>query len=181
MGFSPLVTTKRRRQGLFNVILSFWTLSWVKDQTIAFSNISNALKPDGKLLIMYPLRHDTYDIAEALIKQSQWQGFFKNKFQLRPFMTEEQYMNTCHSEYMETSVIKKEILCHFSSAAEMHASIRSWMSHLDVLPNEELKQAFLIDFTEAYLKHRGLSEPIMFFSVLEVSGKKKAPYLTARM
>lgn len=127
---------------------------------------------------MYPMRHDAYDVAEQIIQKSHWQEFFKGGIHLRPFMTEEQYRSACHSECMEISVTNKEIPCHFSSISEMQASIGSWMSHLDHLPNETLKQSFLDEFTQAYLSHRGLSEPTMFFSVLEVSGKKLAPSST---
>ena len=129
----------------FDVIVSFWTLSWVEDQSLAFANMIKALKPNGRLLIMYPMRHDAYDVAAELIKQSQWQEYFKGDFKLRPFMTKEQYRRTCHSAQMEISVTHKKIPCHFSSTTEMQASIQSWMSHLDLLPTNELKQTFLDD------------------------------------
>lgn len=167
-----------RYENQFDAIVSFWTLSWVENQALAFSNITHALKPDGKFLIMYPMRHDAYDVAEQIIQKSHWQEFFKDGVHLRPFMTEEQYLSACHSECMAMSVANKEIPCRFSSISEMQASIGSWMSHLDHFPNEALKQSFLDEFTQAYLSHRGLSEPTMFFSVLEVSGKKLAPSST---
>lgn len=162
----------------FDVIVSFWTLSWVENQALAFENITNALKPNGKLLIMYPMKHDAYNVADELIKQTQWQKFFSSGIQLRPFMTKEQYISACHSEQMELSINSKEIPCHFSSIAEMKSSIQSWMRHLDLLPSDDLKKTFLNEFTEAYLKHRRISEPTMFFSVLEISGNKTSPKAT---
>lgn len=52
----------------FHLIVSFWTLSWVENQALALIKIVNALKPNGQMFLMYPLRHDAYDVADQMLK-----------------------------------------------------------------------------------------------------------------
>ena len=56
----------------------------MKDLTWAYENSRNALKPDEKILIMPAKRHNAYDIAEELVKQSRCKVFFKKALLDRP-------------------------------------------------------------------------------------------------
>jgi trans-aconitate methyltransferase len=157
----------------FDVILSFWALSWVADQKLAIKNVVNALKPGGRMFLMYPMRHDAYDVAGKIIAYPKWKKYFEGYPSPRPFVTEAEYRELLHSiGEAKISVTQKELPCEFESYSEMQASIRSWMAYLDRLPDERLKQEFLDEFTQAYVKHRKVNRPIMYFSILEISGFK---------
>lgn len=160
-------------QNCFDMVVSFWTLSWVDNQVLALKNIVASLKPGGKMLLMYPMRHDAYNIADEMIKYPRWKKYFDNVFSPRPFITESEYRGIINSiSEASMTVAQKEIPCHFESYIEMQASIRSWMSYLDNLPEEKLKKEFLKEFTEKYINYRKETTPVMYFNILEIRGVK---------
>jgi len=161
-------------QNTFDVAISFWTLSWVENQLVALQNIVNALKPNGRMYLMYPMRHDAYDVADIMISSPYWRKYFGDSFLPRPFVSETSYKEIASAVIdAELTVNRLEIPCLFESWSEMQESIRSWMPHLDHLPNEKLKQEFVDEFVHEYANHRRVTTPIMYFNVLEITGSKK--------
>ncbi len=159
----------------FDVIVSFWTLSWVNNQSLALSNIVRSLKPGGTLLLMYPLRHDAYEVADKLIKSEKWKTTFKDFNSPRPFVSRDYYESIIASiPSVDFTVKSKALPCVFNSREEMQSSIKSWMSYLDYIESDALKTRFLDDFTDAYLSFSNLANDHfeMYFNVLEISGHK---------
>lgn len=158
----------------FDVVVSFWTLSWVpkEHQVKALQNIVGSLKEGGRLLLMYPMRHDAYDVVNQVIVRDEWKDYFVNYEQPREFISEEFYRNEIINQISITMhVTKKEIACDYTSDKEMIDSINCWLGHVDVVP-EEKKEKFLISVAEAYKKHRGINKPTMYYSTLEITGQK---------
>lgn len=54
----------------FDAIVSFWCLQWVRDMPKAMENIYNALKPDGKVLLLFPAGDDPYILGYYALKES---------------------------------------------------------------------------------------------------------------
>lgn len=161
----------------FDAAVSFWTLSWVpmELQARALGNIIESLVENGRLLLMYPMRHDAYDVVEQVIAKPEWRDYFIDYPPPREFITEEKYRSDIISHMpMELHVEKKEIPCRYNDDKEMRLSINCWLSHVDKIP-VELKESFLVDVAESYKRHRGISEPIMYYSTLEITGEKPAP------
>lgn len=159
----------------FDIAISFWTLSWIPfdDQLAALNNIIRSLNESGKLFLMYPMKHDAYDVVSEVIKMPKWVDYFTNYGMPRSFITDEQYQEEIIRNIpMELGIVKKEIECRYQDDNEMMASINCWLAHVDQLPSEQEKQQFLLDVTSAYKKHRGITEPIMYYSVLEITGSK---------
>lgn len=161
-------------EDFFDVAVSFWTLSWIPmaDQLHALNNIIQSLNEHGKLFLMYPLRHDAYDVVDMVIKKPEWQEYFSEYSLPRPFITEEQYTDEILAYIpMDINVAKKEIECRYTDDEEMMASINCWLSHVDEIPQDK-KHQFLLDVANSYKQHRGISEPIMYYSTLEITGEK---------
>lgn len=165
---------KINHQNSFDVAISFWTLSWVDNQLLALQNIVSALKPGGRMYLMYPMRHDAYDVAEQMTTSLYWRKYFDDSFLARPFVSETSYREIANAvKDAELAINRLEVPCLFESWSEMQASIRSWMPHLDHLPNDKLKQEFVDEFVQEYANYRRVTTPIMYFNVLEITGSKK--------
>jgi ubiquinone/menaquinone biosynthesis C-methylase UbiE len=163
------------KENYFDIAVSFWTLSWIpmKDQIKALNNIIRSLNEDGKLFLMYPMRHDAYDVVDAVIKMPRWQEYFVGYSMPRAFITEQLYKNAIISKIpMIITVEKKEIECCYKDDKEMMDSINCWLAHVDEIPEPEDKQEFLKDVVKAYKIHRGISTPTMYYSTLEMTGEK---------
>ena len=161
----------------FDAVVSFWTLSWIpmELQAKALENIIESLAENGRLLLMYPMRHDAYDVVEQVIKKPEWKDYFIDYPPPREFITEERYRSDIISHMpIELHVEKKEIPCQYTDDREMRLSINCWLSHVDNIPSE-LKESFLVDVAESYKRHRGILEPTMYYSTLEITGEKPAP------
>ncbi|MFC3908548.1 class I SAM-dependent methyltransferase [Legionella dresdenensis] len=159
----------------FDLVISFWTLSWIplKDQADALQKIIQSLNEDGNLFLMYPLKHDAYEVVTEVIKRPHWQKYFQNYAMPRSFITEEQYKDLILSHIpMDISVQKKEIECRYTSDQEMVDSINCWLAHVDEISEPREKNQFLWEVAEAYKAFRGISTPAMFYSTLEITGCK---------
>jgi trans-aconitate methyltransferase len=173
--------TKISYRNQFDVVVSFWTLSWVpmEFQITALNNIIQSLKENGRLLLMYPMKHDAYDTVEQVIKKPEWKEYFIEYSQPREFITEEKYRSEIIDNLsLNLNVKRKEIPCHYENDKEMRDSINCWLSHVDRIP-EKLKEAFLFDVAESYKLVHGTTEPIMYYSTLEIAGIKLAPRLSS--
>ncbi|MFT3741538.1 MAG: methyltransferase domain-containing protein [Gammaproteobacteria bacterium] len=156
----------------FDLIVSFWTLSWVKDQEKALRNIITHLKEGGSVLLMYPMRHDVYDIINSVVERDYWKPKFNN-FKPRPFISEEKFRSVLQGLPLQGSCIKKEISCKFENMDEMQKSIRTWIRHIDELDIDSEKSKFIKEVASEYLYKKDLADPVMSFSVLEFYASKK--------
>jgi trans-aconitate methyltransferase len=175
--FECLDVLAMKYEGCFDVAVSFWTLSWIalRDQLRALENIIKSLAENGNLILMYPLKHDAYAVVNDVIKRPRWQKYFTNYEMPRSFITEEQYkliISRIPEELMKVSVVKKEIECRYKDEQEMISSINCWLAHVDEIPLEEEKKAFLAEVAQAYKAHRMISHPTMYYSTLEITGTK---------
>jgi trans-aconitate methyltransferase len=157
----------------FNIVVSFWTLSWVTNQKRALINIVKALKEDGKLLLMYPMRHSVYDVIDRVTQYPQWQTYFKTFQANRPFLDEQTYLGLLKDLPLEHKVVQKKTLTYpFQDQNEMHAFIRGWLPHLKQLAEPTLQDAFIQDIIKAYMEYHHLQDYKMYFEVLEIHGIK---------
>ena len=145
-------------------------------QAIALKNILRSLKEGGRLLLMYPVRHDAYDVVEQVIQTPKWSSHFVSYPPPREFISEEQYRGEILSQLpFWVNLEKTEIPCYYESDEEMQASINCWLSHVDQIPEDKRKE-FLVDVAEAYKRFRELTEPTMYYSSLIITGT--SPKLT---
>ncbi|KTD03804.1 methyltransferase [Legionella geestiana] len=160
----------------FDVAVSFWTMSWIplEDQRKAIENIIRSLKDDGHMFLMYPLKHDAYLVVEEVVHRPDWADFFRDYPMPRTFISEDEYQCIVDEIPMEISIRKTELECRYISDDEMKQSINCWLGHVDILPTQALKDKFLSDVVSAYKMHRNTTEPVMYYSTLEISGCKSS-------
>ena len=162
-------------QNCFDVVVSFWTLSWIplRDQVKALNNIVRSLTENGRILLMYPLRHDAYTVVSEVITRPQWERYFSNYEMPRSFISEAQYRFITQQIPMTFNLQKKELKCKYKDDEEMISSINCWLAHVDEIPSEH-KSSFLVDVASAYKTFRNISEPTMYYSTLEITGIKNS-------
>lgn len=165
---------KMRYKNRFDAVVSFWTLSWVELLEKALRNIVASLKENGKMLLMYPLKHDVYETLAIVTKLPQWITYFENFSRPRPFFTAENVAGFLKKLPVTANIVSEEFVVEFSDKSEMRNSIRSWLPHLTLLPDDETKEQFLEDVACEYLTSHNLSEnnPSMHFSILNIRGKR---------
>lgn len=155
----------------FDVVVSFWTLSWVNDQKSAFINIIKSLKEKGRVLLMYPMRHDVYDVIDRIVERVEWNRYFHEFPSPRSFIDENTYRVLLSDLKLDTlDVTRKQLECRFNNKEEMMQSIRSWLPHLDRINNENEKFIFVETITEEYRCTKNSDDYVMHFNVLEISG-----------
>lgn len=158
----------------FDVAVSFWTLSWISNQSRALQNMFRSLKEGGRFILMYPMRHDIYDIVDRVIISPEWCEHFENGIQHRPFFSENEYRTIVNSFSDTYSVTMKCIPYEYETYDAMIDSMLSWLKASDEIHDENEKREFIKTIANKYLTYR--DEPpgkyVVYFSVLEVSGMK---------
>lgn len=160
----------------FDLAISFWTLSWVTDQENALKRITASLKPGGELFLMYPMKHDVYNVIETALSQAEWAPYFNNYPAPRPFYTKSDYEKILEKLPLEHVELNDQIIPYrFSDKNAMLISMISWMAQLERLPPEKIRP-FLETIYKNYLVQHSQDDtgsPSMFFHILLLRAKKK--------
>lgn len=77
----------------FDLVISFCTLHWLRDQTKALDNIYKALVSSGKVLIVLPAKSNTNIsiLSEKLVKKTRWCEHFKDFISPRSYYNAQEY------------------------------------------------------------------------------------------
>lgn len=167
---SDVVTMEYQEQ--FDVVVSFWTLSWVNQQASALKNIVKSLKENGRMLLMYPMRHDVYDVIDNMIKRSPWNEYSLDTMQPRPFISEEKYRQLLKDLLGNLFVEKMKLEYLFKDRNEMMLSIQSWCPYIDKFQNENERKFFIEELIDNHLSFKNRNVYSMDFNILKISGVK---------
>lgn len=160
-------------QNFFDVVVSFWTLSWVANQRMALMNIVRSLQSNGRMLLMYPMRHDVYDVIDQVIKRSEWKKYFQEFTNPRLFVSEDKYRCILQELKLKAlNINRKKLECKFADKEEMVGSIRSWLPYLSQIQDQNAQRVFLETIVDEYLNFKRSEVYIMHFNILEISGVK---------
>lgn len=150
----------------FDLILSFTTLQWVKEQQAALDSIYQSLKPEGKLIIEMPqgLPDNLEKALSHLLEQETWSSYFKNFESPFAFFEKEEYQQLLEKAHLQPVVLDSRVVTHtFPHAQAFKGFIKQWFPWLAVLP-ENKKDLFLDELISMYASYQNLSEdsPIPF-------------------
>lgn len=137
--------------GSFDLIISFCALQHCSDQQIALKKLSEALKPNGKLLILVPLMNNAaWNQARSTVQnRPQWSDYWKN-FSPRKFPTPQQYIEIlAQSNLKVISVEAVNTMDPFVNREEMLDWSEGTFS--PVVPKEKARE-FYTQWIEEYLK-----------------------------
>lgn len=137
--------------GTFDLIISFCALQHCSDQKKALTMLSQALKPNGKLLILVPLMNNAaWNRARSTVQhRSQWAAYW-NKASPRTFFTPQQYIDVLEqSNLVAVSVETVNTMDPFVNIEE----ILDWLEGTfpPVVPKDVVRE-FYTQWIEEYLK-----------------------------
>jgi trans-aconitate 2-methyltransferase len=135
----------------FDVIVSFCALQHCSDQRAALKMLSQALKPNGKLLILVPLMNNSaWNQARSVVQNSpQWAGYWKN-FTPRKFLSPQQYIEILEQSNLE--VVRVEAVQTMDAFVDREG-ILDWLegTFAPVVPKDKVRE-FYAQWIEEYLK-----------------------------
>ncbi len=174
--FMAMDTSKNIFKRQFDVITSFNSLHWVKDQKNALRGITEAATQDAKIVLLLSHRKSYYHFTlDTLCSSSTWSTYFQNYSNPRSFFTKDQYAELLSSSGLGVILLKEtEMIYEFSSIAELKSFLSASMANIKQIP-EHLKEDFLEDFCVEFLNQSGCTNtsriPLSFWC-LEIFAKK---------
>lgn len=136
----------------FDVVMSFTAMHLIPDQKSVLQGMKRALRPGGRILMQFPVSSGFLSALEDVMQEEQWQPHFEGFSDGWTFHTIEGY--TTLLEEVGLHPTRVEITTLDETYPSVHAfarSIRYWLPHLGVLP-EEKKQSFLYELVERYIE-----------------------------
>lgn len=161
------------KKNYYDWVISFWTLSWVKQHEKVIFGITQCLAKNGSIFLLIPFNNATLENTFLeLRKRKIWRKYFIN------FQTPEN--NFCPKLYktliekygfIKTSYISKKITKEFSDRESLIKFIRPWLPYLDPIP-EFARDSFLDAFITCYLTRS--DKNIMGFDVFTISASHES-------
>lgn len=161
----------------FDLILSFWTLSWIKDHERTIEGIFQALDKGGQIFLLVPLNNQDIESAYLEIKNfPKWKDYFIEYDAPRNAISLELYEGLLKKhEFHELTLQSSRIDRTFGDKKELNDFIESWLPYKERIP-KDFQSDFIDEFVNVYLKLTGQelkadSYPL-FFDIFIVRGKK---------
>lgn len=180
--FVKMDMSKNVFKNQFDIITSFNSLHWVKDQISALKGIAAAAASSAQVVLLLSHRKSQYHIAlDVLSISSQWSKYFINYENPRSFFTKEQYrMHLQDAGLQEVSIIENEMTYEFTSIIELKSFFSSSMANIKQIP-DYLKDDFLEDYCAEFLKQSKCNDsdhiPVSFWCLEVIATKIQLEYV----
>ncbi|KAM7293713.1 juvenile hormone acid O-methyltransferase isoform X3 [Ixodes scapularis] len=69
------------KHGKFDRVYSFYCFHWIKDQDVAFANVSKLLKDDGECLFLFLSQFVFYDVWQEMASKERWRDIIGDPLQ----------------------------------------------------------------------------------------------------
>lgn len=144
-------------EGVFDVVTSFVTMHWVKDQKTALQGMSCALKEDGLLYIKTASKtgDPMQDIADELMMSDRYEDYFDNFYDPIIRFSMEEYkalLEDYDFEVLSIQDTQQEDVV--KDRDHLIKQIKSWLPHYHHLKNSDmlLADVYLEDVIDTYLE-----------------------------
>lgn len=139
----------------FDLVTSFFCLSWVLNKELAFKNIKKLLKKNGKLLVISALFSASHiELLAKLIKKPHWENYFRD-YQF-PFniLNDIEYKKYADLARIHVDSIKIETVKHsFPNRSALKDFFMALIPHVNHLSETTQKDAFINEVMDSYLKN----------------------------
>lgn len=125
---------------LFDRIVSFHCLNWVRRPKAALEHMCRLLKPQGELLILTYLKASSYAFLEAALKEYPQ---YEKEAAIHTMLSAEEHLQILHENRMEIEefLIQKKF-SHYENKEEWRNYLKGWVGNFVQLP-EEIRDGFL--------------------------------------
>lgn len=163
----------------FDLVTSFACLHWVKDHLAVLRGVHRSLKPGGKLLFQCGGRGNAGDLmasTEELIRDAEWSRYFQGfKFPYYFYGTEvyNLWLEQAGLEEISVKLIPKEMVQQGKVGLE--GWIRTtWHPVIERIP-DDMKEQFVSEMAEGYLKHHPLEEGLAKVGMVRLQVEARRP------
>lgn len=156
----------------YDWVVSFWTLSWIKQHEKVISGIANCLKEGGSIFLLIPLNNAALENTFLELREkASWKPYFTNyqapKNNVYPGLYEglmEKY------GFTKVNYTHKTITKEFADKESLIKFVRPWLAYLDPIP-ALVQDVFLKEFIDSYLSKSYQDKHIIGFEVLTIAAR----------
>ncbi|MFZ0218855.1 MAG: methyltransferase domain-containing protein [Candidatus Aquirickettsiella sp.] len=158
----------------YDWVLSFWTLSWIKQHEKLIAGITQCLAQKGNIFLLIPLNNPTLENTFLeLRKKRLWNHYFINYQAPKNTFSPKRYKDLVEKYgFTKTRYQHKTITKEFFDRESLIKFVRPWLPYLDPIPNL-VQDSFLNAFIAAYLARSYQDKNIMGFDVFMVTASRK--------
>lgn len=153
----------------YDWVISFWTLSWIKQHEKVISGIVQCLAKKGNIFLLIPFNNTVLeDTFFELQKKKQWEHYFVNYQAPKNNFCSNGYRGLIERYgFTKVTCKSKKIIKEFPDRESLTKFVRSWLPYLDPIPNL-VQDSFLNEFIESYLNRSYQDKNIVGFDVFIV-------------
>jgi trans-aconitate 2-methyltransferase len=148
----------------FDVIMSSFCVHWIQDKAALFQSMAANLKESGRLIIIMPFRHvEIAEIRSHLMAQERWASYFDETETKQLLVFDNNYKTYAIEAGLDNLIFQTEdVTTQFINATKLKAFLANITYEINKLPTEELKNAFMQEVVNIYLKKHPSSDLATF-------------------
>jgi trans-aconitate methyltransferase len=137
----------------FDVAVSTFCLQWVPDKAAAFRSIRRSLRPGGGAILVMPFRNqEIANLRKEMTRETRWNRYFVNYIDPSDCADDTQYEAYARQAgFTINSYRIGETSGAFTSVTSFANFLGALTPHLERLPGEEDKRAFMEELVTRYL------------------------------
>jgi len=164
-------------QKKFDLIVSSFCLQWVPDKKLAFHKITEALKPNGRALLIMPCRNkEMAKIRSEMIAEEKWKAYFEDYFDQSVYVNDSNYDTYALNSGLDIISYEDEtISLTFENVFKLRDFLKPITANLSRLPTENLKNEFIDEVIAHYLNIHPLKqngECVIAYDCIKLYGQK---------
>lgn len=140
-------------QNEFDVAVSTFCLQWVPEKLTAFRGVRNSLRPGGKMILVMPFRNpEIASLRKQMTREARWNEYFVDYVDPSDCADDVQYETYAkRSGFTINSYLIDATSADFNSVTAFADFLGALTPHLDRLPGEDEKRAFMEELVSRYL------------------------------
>ncbi len=151
----PSFYAEHRNQ--YDLVVSFSTLHWLRNQSAALKGVHQVLKPHGQFYFKLCSKggDPIQDIADKLIQDEKYAFYFKNFVDpITRFNTKEYLSLLSQANLQVQSINDHQEQDQIHSEANLNKQLKSWLPHYHYLKerDSDIAEAFINQVIQRYLK-----------------------------
>ncbi|MCW8451910.1 class I SAM-dependent methyltransferase [Legionella quinlivanii] len=152
LSFSQMDMCKNLFQNEFDLITSFNTLHWIREQSIALKGIAKAAQKNGLVILLLSHKKSYYhECMQMVCSMNNWKPFFQDFHSPRQFYSIDQYSDLLTQANLIPEKIEEKYMTCNLSVSEFKNFILTSSAQVKLIP-PHLKTIFADDFYSQYIQ-----------------------------
>ena len=154
LSFALKDVTNLRYTNEFDLAVSTFCLQWVPEKLTALRGVRNSLRPGGKMILVMPLRNPKIaSLRKQMTREARWNDYFVDYIDPSDCADDVQYdIYAKTAGFTINSYLIDTTSADFGSVTAFTNFLETLTPHLDRLPGEDEKRAFMEELVNRYLE-----------------------------